>query len=313
MDYESLDSTSRTLSGWVHHFSYFTNVWKMKLMPSSKQMRVADTLEMYIAAVKGTKLGVAPVISHSNPLLWFVNNILNGEGGHYGSINSSNYVYDQYRSVPGAEYIAPERLPEKSPVTIRLDVLVKDGKSFTVKRSFTSKVSLYDEYIIKITDTIETRAGEGTFVFDSSTFVAWITVKDIEVKDVVNYTPGSYIEHPPPLFKLTVSTAGCIGPVHIGKPKSNGNLLSYSEKLFIEKTTPEKVLIVFDTQENVAFRYSIRGRGVKITDEPLPLESVPNLVQFETNGKEQWLRIEGSNDHYSINTRRTRQPIRIHP
>jgi hypothetical protein len=313
MDYDDWDSTSKKLWGRIHHFSYFTNVWKMRLMPSSKMIRVSDTLEMYIAGVKGYKKRVVPVVNHSKPLIWFVNNLANGEGGRYGSINSTNYLYDYQRSVPGAEYIAPERLPEKSPVIIRLDVLVKDGKKFTTERSFHSKVSLYDEYKIKVTDTIETRAGEGTFVFDSATFIAWITPKDIEVKDVVNYVPGSFIKHAAPLFKITVSTEGCIGPVHIGKPKGNGNLLSYSEKLFIEKSTPEKVLIVFDTQENLAFRYSLKGRGIRINNESLKMESVPNLVSFETSGKEQWVRVDGPNDHYSINIRRTREPIRIHP
>jgi hypothetical protein len=314
MDYDNWDSVGMMLRGNILHFSWFTNLAKMKLAPRFQEIRVGDSLDMYIVAIKQDSKRVA-VVQKEKPILWYVNDVINGQGTRYGWIESQPLLFDKNHNVPAALYVAPKRLPDKTPVIVRADVLIRSGKAFMVQKSFTSKIELYDEYKILLTDTIETRAAQGTFVADSASFIARITTKDIQVSDVRNYSPYSFIRHASPLFKIKILITGdCKGPMHIGESRNSGELVSFSQKMFTKNSMLDEVLLVFDPHDILAFRYSVSGRGIKITNQDMTMESVPDIVSFHADGESQIYRMAKSPvSAYTIYVTPFGQATRVYP
>ena len=311
--YEGWDSVAKTLTGFIKHFSGFASYSQMRLIPTSYELRVEDTLTIHIVKItpdhnRKYDPHDAYIDLSKKTAIWMVNGRQNGSLADGFTVP----LEDVYGAVY-ADYIAPRRLPDKN-ILIQVIIVAGNKKAPKVERTFTCKIKLYDEYKILIRDTIESRVGEGTFVADSGTFVAKITVDNISITDVRNYPPYSFVKHKSPLGRITVIVAGYTGPVHIGKTKHNGQLLSYSQSgRFIERYGPYKVLITFDTYETQAFRYIYSLAGVRIMED-MPLESVPRLVSFFVNGEPQKYPIDSrAGSPYTIYVERTGKPSNHYP
>ncbi len=303
MDYKEWDSLAKMLKGTIEHFSGFANQNGMQLFPRSQEMRLIDKLCLHLTYRKPKEPGgplpdVHPV--QNEKTIWYVNTEENG-GGEFGTIKPFPLEWGGIY----AEYYPPQILPNKNPVTIDLVTVVNTSKGVST-RTFTSKIKLYDEYKVLVTDTIEARAGEGTFIADSGSFLVRVSPENIDVTDVRNYIPYSFIKHKPPMGQLgVVIGSDCMGSVHIGRSRPNGQLLSYSHSLTTEENKWRKVLIRFDTQENLGFRYWRKLAGVRIPIEDFPLPSVPELVFFYANGETQIERLGAEDTPYTISVKRT--------
>jgi len=298
LDYNGWDSLNKTLKGSIEHFSEYANQNKLQLVPRKYELQVGDTLTLHVCFRKNYVS--EPRLDTNEVANWFVNNRLNG-GGEYGIINPFfpqwHYAY--------AQYFPPNVLPSKNVITIQLQVLISQNNKATVK-TFTSRIILFDEYKVLITDTVESRVGEGTFVADSGTFIARVTPSAINVTNVRNYPPYSFVKHKPPFGKIDILIKeDCKGSVNIGISKPNGEQISYSQASFIETDKPRKVLITFDVAENLAFRYHYQLRGANMPIEMMPMVSVPSLVSFYVNGEPQKYQIDANAvSPYTIYVRR---------
>ena len=309
--FKNWDSVNKTLTGYIKHFSIYAPFPSMRLIPEYYELNLEDRLELHVVRIiPDVGPDFEPIDALIDPKVtvadWFVNGERDGSI-RYGSTVS---LLPQFAAV---WYTAPSRLPDHDTVNIQCILIGTETGKPKIKRRFSCMVVLYDTYKVLITDTMETRVGEGTFIVDTGTCIVKVNNTQIIVDSVRNYAPSSFVKHKPPLgARLELTLMGCEGPVNIGKKKYNGQSVLYTHSFFVEENKPVKVLVTFEIEGVTAFKYKYSVGGITIRDSQ-PTESVPDLVNFYVNGEPQRYSLPAAHGGvYSINVKRV-QPGQYEP
>ena len=276
VEYEGWDSISKILKGLIHHFSRFSNVNKLQLELEKKEVsvkgkvsvRVVDISRRWGREMEGLSLeGQYRIarIDGTAPVLWFM---------------------------------APEFLPNKNPVTISVDVYVFSEKkhSFSRKRILIGKISIFDEYKVRITavwDNTNIRPNLGTTRWvDSAGFDIRFGTKS-EISNIENSLFQLVEEHFTPTCEFSFpNKTTCIGPIHVSGIKGTG--ISYGSG-----STYATATIDFEQRQNIVVPIiqiiSCRGRRAA----PLPqlgminaFPALPNKIKFELKDETQTIEIK---------------------
>ena len=210
-DYEDLDSTTRSLKGFITHFSAVVNANMIELYPREETVKVNGKLDFSLNIVQspgssttdaGNGEDELPPLPTIAPLgnyqaVWSVNNRPNGSTT-YGIIEPES------GSPQRAEYTAPTVLPLNYDVTVKIALKLfvtaprterrSRGKIITLNErqlidqsELTSVVHLYDLYNVKIDSYIDnTRDGPFTQKWvDSASFTLRVG-KDPAISEIKN-------------------------------------------------------------------------------------------------------------------------------
>ena len=205
-DYDSWDSTARSLKGSIIHFSGASNVNKMMLVPNVSNIQVGDELEMWVMDIrdrfeyKGWDIFFFDETEEKNiTTRWYVNNIFEGD-------REVGYVRDNghFERLISAKYYAPRILPNKNPVTIKVEYYMfkkgAGGKTFKLIKTLTSKIYVYDVYNVTIICHIKAAAGSqlGNVTYkDTGSFVVLVQLgyKGPEIIEKINKNASSELDY----------------------------------------------------------------------------------------------------------------------
>jgi hypothetical protein len=210
MDYDDWDSSAKTLTASISHFSGFLNGNEVVLVPEETTLKVGHKQLFYLKKVLPPakesstsnetgedELPALPVpdvhLGDKEKAMWYVNNIPGGNG----SVGKINRVKNETIQ---AEFIAPNTLPA-SEVKVKLNMVIivinkkvgragkKMGKMITKESeieslaTFTCLVHLYDQF--KITVSMNFGKGSDMEFNDVSTFVVKVS-DQVELSGIEN-------------------------------------------------------------------------------------------------------------------------------
>ena len=220
VEYDDQDTISKTLKGFIRHFSGGSNVYKLKLECSKTQLRVKESARIRINkhyAMSDAEIIMERTVTAGAPVIWFVNRIEMGNQT-VGYISAGETMTKATRqSTHRATYTAPDHLIRKNPVTVSVDLYVSSGKKKVYKRATTlsCKIDIYDVYQVTVNFTAEFPGANGTELTDSSTFFVWVYPERIVIDNIKNYTP--YLSKVPKKSQcnIIIFTEGHNGHVHL--------------------------------------------------------------------------------------------------
>jgi hypothetical protein len=255
IDYDDWDSTSKTLKGFIHHFSGLSNIYDLKMWAYNEDLVVGkttvveifDASRLFVDEATGVARSAYGTLDRKAPILWFVNGIENGRSS-IGTIRAYTLTNG---SVKGARYTAPQYLPQKNPAYIRADLYVFSGKKkvYHGARSLRCEIKVHDEYKITIVNKGPSVLRCGAELKDSSSFnLKFYPNEKPEISEITNSEPevtkqpdcktesrgGRTAE-----YTMTYNPGGCQGPVHV----FNDRLLGYG--MMGSAPTPPDVTIEF--------------------------------------------------------------------
>ena len=264
IDYDDWDSAAKALKGFIHHFSGFSNINKLKMWAYREDLLVGDATPVEIFDVSrifvNKETGEASfdygVLDRKAPILWFVNGIEDGNSS-IGTIKKklafqySTTEKNGYGKI--AFYHAPRYLPKQNPAFIRADVYVFSGKQkvYNRVRSLRCKIDIYDKYKITILYKGPSSLECGAELEDASNFtVKFYTNKKPEISEVTNPEPkltkqpdcsGQSRGGRSASYTLTYDPEGCQGPVHVWSNRLTG----YGMLTSAQTLTPPDITIEF--------------------------------------------------------------------
>lgn len=332
MNYYDWDSASKTLKGFISHFSAFLDGVLMELSPNEQALKVGQSFSLSLNVVEapgGDDLALLPP-SGGRKVKWSVTG-----GSRFGTIQRTAGKYS-------ATYTAPSYLIKSNPeITLKIsETTIREVVQRTKHKkgywtgttripetrnlaTFTCKVNLYDDY--KISIIVQGKAGLecGAELDDRSFFQARLYPGKVEIDNVINSEPtltklpncqnesrggrsGNY--------KLVYDPSGCQGPVHLDKSRLTG----YGMLMNDQAVTPPDVTIEFfpnivrimngkfqfppvagaSTNQHYFHRQN-RIPAQQPPDEPAPVDDVTvgNKIKFKANREHQEL--TGSDGPYA--------------
>jgi hypothetical protein len=314
-NYSSWDSTTKTLKGFISHFSAVIDGNLMELSSTEKTIKVGESfsLSLSIANISDDDLPPLPRSDPNRRFKWYVK-----DDARFGSIKSSG---------GSAIYTAPAYLIKGRPeITLRVDETIirpviqplkKGGKlttfvpNTTHLGTFSCKVNLYDEYNITVAYRGPFFLRCGAELSDISTFDVKLTTDKLNISNVQNAEPV-LIKIPDcskekrggrtAVYTITYDPSGCQGPIDIRSSSLTGHgiLLDDGNKM------PPDITVQFVTGNvkimNGKIHYpAIAGAGAswlnrktvipgqQAKDEELESDdfSIGNKIKFTANRKHQ--------------------------
>jgi hypothetical protein len=237
-DYDDLDSTTKTLHGTIQHFSGASNVSKLRLEPAFEKVRVGDTTMLILFNI--SKLFAST--SNNEVPLWYVNDVRTGQG-KYGKIIDYSFGSLLPNGI-AADYAAPQSLPDKDPVIVKLELYIqvtKKGKQLNLQKTFKSEIYLYDAYEIKITGIMDNTAlGIGTARYTDTSRIVIRLQRNGSIFDSLENTllHQERMICPPKCTCVYTNKETCRGPIHISGLRSvkflNGESSNESASIFFK-------------------------------------------------------------------------------
>jgi hypothetical protein len=210
IDFEEYDSTTRTLSGLIEHFSTFSRIADITINPKETRLKIKKEIELLLSDVRHTA-----ALLHSNQnLAAYVNGVPNGDDRN-GTVRTYTEQVKSYTIIL-AVYTAPAALPELNPVTATFDLAVvkvnkKKGVTRTIQKTIKCKITVYDEFKIEVTALWDnTSLGMGTSIWtDTSSFKFQLeTISSSRTALVIRHRPGD-IYNSPLTLKVLNPAPGC--------------------------------------------------------------------------------------------------------
>lgn len=303
VDYESFDSISKTLTGFIHHFSGASNINDVQLKPNKTKLPVdgvtsIDVID--ISSISSSYSWEPAELPGANNLLWYASGVLNGNE-RTGKIGTSNIPSGNNR-LWQAYYLAPRFLPQKNPVKISVEIYRKKGRG--LRKTITCYILVYDMYKISVIHEIKGDdfgikefLGGGELI-DSASCIVKVYPHEIRISDIQNYepaitkTPG--VEHGGTL-ELKIFTAGTQGSIHLTTDYSSFRLSG---------DYPPEVYYKLPLRNIPGFRVQYVGRRFTGPVQTLPYPSLPTEIEFIANGRQQQynVTIAGVDSHKLIVT-----------
>jgi hypothetical protein len=280
LEYANWDSSGKTLSGFIQHFSVLvTDQNDVLLKPEKSDLGLNDQTLVYIyhkdTIVTGEFAGQPddPEFA-SNRLGFFVNGILKGnEQVGTGDILSTgtNHI---------GHYKAPHNLPAKNPVEIKVAFKYYSRlKKKLVWGKATCAINIWDAYQITIMHKFYTRSGMDGVLIDRASCVAHLSPHNVVIDKIVNNKPEVIREGRNPPFREKLFVDDALGTIHLTEairfPKDmNANY-------------PKEVYFEFETVPAVLYKFKTGARGIWSETESMIEKTLAITVWFLANGKEQ--------------------------
>ena len=284
IEYDNWDSVAKTLKGNIHHFSSFTNVFKIQLQ-TKMVIRVDDNVEVKVlnrgVVIKsGEYAGSHPAAQLYAPYKreWFANGVAGGNV-YEGKIDEVNFTMGKEVIVVGV-YYAPSFLPQKNPVRISLGIRYYSNKvNAFVWRFCHCKIIVYDMYAIKVEHIATGRIGMEARVSDSATFVAVIMPnmagRHVFLERIKNYSPVIINHGRKGPFREIMNVDGATGSVDVpDKPKVDK----------VSNDYPPEVYFEFPLRQVLWHKSEYKAPGVKIEPVSINAIALPLEISFIANG-----------------------------
>ena len=279
-DYEDWDSTTKTLKGFIHHFSYFTDIDMMSLDPGDKELGVnAKTIITVSDLSKFLPTGDTAFATLGKQGIWYVNEIRNGNST-VGTLSPSDVPLPEGGKTVYAFFTAPQYLPIKNPASIKLTIQYYSRK--LKKKAWGSlrcHIGVYDAYRVQVIHEFTARVGSQ--LIDSASFDVWLYpthAKKIEITDIKNYPPKVLHEGRKPPFREKIFTEDAPGSIDITNTIKSDSL---------SKDYPPEVYFEFTPKEILLYKFEVVARGTSSGIEPLFSLSIPAEISFIANGQVQ--------------------------
>ena len=176
-----LDTTAKTVSGEINHFSDWSNFSAIKIEPSYARVKVGNTKPLEVTGVVPTPNDndddIAPLERSPKKVIWKVNNIAGGNSA-FGTINGR---------MLGAYYTAPSVIPNQNPVAVTANLiglpLKFNGVVFKDLRLF-SNLLIYDNaYEVKMESK---QQGPAYTYSDVGSFIVELNGKNAKMIEKIN-------------------------------------------------------------------------------------------------------------------------------
>ncbi len=297
IDYESFDSVSKTLKGFIHHFSAVSNVNDVQIVPEPRMIRVNQV--SYIALIDRARMSPDGILygdtSYSmaqfavnNPVLWYANGVLHGNA-QIGRISAIEFPNGSDRSTKWmvATYKPPPvmslTLLEINPVTIYTEIYRRTRKGKVLRKRLYAFIGVYDEYDVRVNALVD-NTNQGAFTqkwTDESTFKirvgSYFGQSSVSIRDTSNS-----------VFKLEKenftnnhcsfvyeNSATCIGPVHV-KGISGSGISGGSADTYVTAMV-DFIKVPWDFP-----RLRITCRGLSVPSPPyLGIPAFPHKIKFQ--------------------------------
>ena len=280
LEYANWDSSGKTLSGFIQHFSVLvTDQNDVLLKPEKSDLGLNDQTLVYIyhkdTIVTGEFAGQPddPEFA-SNKLGFFVNGILKGnQQVGTGDIISTGAIHIGH-------YKAPGNLPAKNPVEIKVAFKYYSRlKKKLVWGKATCAINIWDAYQITIMHKFYTRSGMDGVLIDRASCVAHLSPNNVVIDKIVNNKPEVIREGRNPPFREKLFVDDALGTIHLTEairfPKDmNANY-------------PKEVYFEFETVPAVIYKFKTGARGIWSETESMIEKTLAIAVWFLANGKEQ--------------------------
>lgn len=183
-----LDTVTKTISGYINHFSDWSNFSAIKIDPGYARVKVTNTRPLTVTGVVPTPTDesndeIVPLYKSPRKVIWKVNEVVGGNAT-VGTIGGR---------MLGAYYTAPAKVPGQNPVAATASLqglnLKFNGINFKDLRLI-SNLLIYDNaYEVTMITSLKGSAGSvlGTCTYkDTGSFVVSLNGKEARVIEKVN-------------------------------------------------------------------------------------------------------------------------------
>lgn len=285
LNYEDWDSTTKTLKGLIHHFSYFTGVRNVVIEPDRPTVGVNTWIGIIVednsrTVDTGYYRGEMELAILRKQTGWYVNGVKDGNA-KVGIVQTIEGPAEGNKKgkIIVANYKAPGILPVNNPVTIKLVFPYYSKKLKKLAWGSTKcRIAVYDAYRLQIVHEFTGRAAMGSELIDSASFAVWVYPSHLILKDIKNYPPVVIKEGKKAGITEKIFTDGALGTINITELAKNYRLsANYPPEVSFE-------LIPLDI---FLYKFQYRSRAGNSDIEPLFSLSIPDEINFIANGQPQ--------------------------
>ena len=292
VDYEETDTIEKKLVGYMHHFSFATNVNNIELRPDRMKIAVKDSVMIEVVDITQVDTAHAMVsgfwaaqVNRSDPVLWYANRVLNGDNIQ-GRIKITSAPLGKQKLYLG-QYFAPNVIPKQNAVAIWAEVYRRTKNGKELRRRIKTYIEVYDKYHVAVVNQSMLRAGMGSEMLDSASFDLYVFAHSFQVVNIKNYSPIVLKEGKRAPFKEKIIVGDALGKVHITEGIMKDSLShDYPPEVYFE-FKPLKILVC---------KFQHGARGIWSDPEPLFEMSVPGEINFIANGQPQRIHITDGGD-----------------
>jgi hypothetical protein len=203
LDEFTLDTTAKTISANIDHFSIWATFDKLKLWARDHRLKVkkntevgiwgvfADKKEMKIRGLSKLKT----MVKKPEFVMWNVNGIKSGNA-EVGTLEKE-FATESADAVRFNNYTAPNNIPDDNPVTISVVMTWIIDVDFIFESELTTQILIYDNaYEVKMTsfiDGISTEEGNTTYQ-DSGSFVVNLNGAKTKIIEKINKNTADKFE-----------------------------------------------------------------------------------------------------------------------
>lgn len=193
----TLDTVAKTISGYINHFSDWSNFSAIKITPDYARVKVENTKPLVVIGVvpipkDESNDELTPLYKSPKKVTWKVNEIVGGNA-IVGTIGGR---------MLGAYYTAPAKVPDQNPVAATATLqglnLTFNGINFKDLR-LVSNLLIYDNaYEIKMISAVNGSAGSvlGTCTYkDTGSFVISLNGKEAKLIEKVNKNAAAELDY----------------------------------------------------------------------------------------------------------------------
>jgi hypothetical protein len=275
--YESWDSLTKTLKGYIHHFSSIANSNGARIAPVKIKTLVEGIVNInfydrYGVVQSGPFVGNQDRLAIGNRY-WAVNGVREGN-------DQVGYAGPASLSAAMGAYTAPKIMPKQNPVIINFffeyysEILKKE-----IWGVVSCKVKVYDEYLVEVLHRYTGRMGMHGEIADKGSFVVRVFPElNFEIGEIKNYVPSVIKEGRNGPFKEKIFTDGTEGTIH---------LLSTHIRDSLSNDYPPEVYFEFKKREITMCRIQHSVRGITGELSALTFHAIPEEINFIANGREQ--------------------------
>lgn len=294
--YKDWDRSTKSLKGFISHFSAFVDGNELELSSTEITLKVGKSHSFTLNVVQPPGSYTSPGEDELPPLpitmqrgnrevLWKVNETTGGSTKH-------GRIIPKRGKAIIANYTSPAALTT-DPVNVKLelnDVIIEQIRRRigrrgwiigTVRRTsnvatFTCKVTLFAEY--KVSVIFKMKEGH-TELVDSANFIATIFPHKVELSDIQNYPPSAKMSNPPQCEAKIIIDEFCVGIVNI----ASGDIYNYKAS----NDSPPKIIWKVRSKQNLVYKFQYVCKRNTSPVENTELDSYPHEISFIANGQRQ--------------------------
>jgi len=182
-------------------------------------------------------------------------------------------------------------LPPNNSFTIWAEIYGKTKTGKKLRKRLYAWVNVYDAYKVQVIHEFTGRAGMGSKLIDSASFIVWVYSYKREVSGIRNYSPKVLKEGRNGPFKEKINVDDALGTIHITEGIKNDSL---------SKDYPPEVYFEFTPNEVLLYKSQYSARGIPSDITPVFSKSLPEEINFIANGQVQRYNIYAASANYKL-------------